>query len=91
MFVDVIYPGWVPFDGLGGSENVTGFIGMTNKIMNDYNLTNFIGGHLTRIGTIDDIKTQQEFISDLKSISQQVLKNVSFADIAKVVGTIQSR
>jgi hypothetical protein len=29
MFVDVVHPGWVPlvlFDGLGGSENVTGFI-----------------------------------------------------------------
>jgi hypothetical protein len=26
MFVDVVYPGWVSFDGLGGAENVTGFI-----------------------------------------------------------------
>ena len=26
MFVDVVHPGWVPFDDLGGAENVTGFI-----------------------------------------------------------------
>lgn len=87
MFVEVIYPGWVPFDGLGRSENVTGYIDTTNKIMNNYDdLINFVGGHLTRIGTMEDMHTQQEFLSDLKSTSQQVIQNVSFADIAKVVG-----
>ena len=86
MFVDVIYPGWVPFDGLGGSENVTGFMDATNMIIKNYHIDKFIGGHLTRIGTIDDIKTQQEFLSDLKAIGQQSLKNISFSDIAKIVG-----
>ena len=37
MFVDVIYPGGVPFDGLGGSDNVTCFINITNKIMKTIN------------------------------------------------------
>jgi hypothetical protein len=86
MFVDVIYPGWVPFDGLGGSENVTGFMDATNMIIKNYHIEKFIGGHLTRMGTIDDIKTQQEFLSDLKAIGQQSLKNISFSDIAKIVG-----
>ena len=86
MFVDVIYPGGVPFDGLGGSDNVTGFINITNKIMKNYLFNNFIGGHLTRIGNTDDLKTQQEFIADLKSTSQQLLKSISFNDVAKVVG-----
>jgi len=26
MFVDVVHPGWVSFDDLGGAENITGFI-----------------------------------------------------------------
>jgi len=32
------------------------------------------------------LKTQQEFIADLKSTSQQLLKSISFNDVAKVVG-----
>jgi glyoxylase-like metal-dependent hydrolase (beta-lactamase superfamily II) len=86
MFVDVIYPGWVPYDGLGASENVNGFIDVPNKIINNYKVDKFIGGHLTRIGTMEDVKTHQEFLSDLKSTTQQILKDVTFADIAKVVG-----
>jgi glyoxylase-like metal-dependent hydrolase (beta-lactamase superfamily II) len=86
MFVDVIYPGWVPFDGLGGSENVTGFMDTTDEITNNYDVDKFIGGHLTRIGSMDDIEAQKEFVLDLKTTAQQVLRNVSFADIAKVVG-----
>ena len=87
MFVDVIYPGWVPFNGLGGSENVTGFMDTPDKIANNYSVDRFIGGHLTRIGSMEDIWAQKEFISDLKTTSQQVLKNVSFGDMAKVVGS----
>jgi glyoxylase-like metal-dependent hydrolase (beta-lactamase superfamily II) len=86
MLVDVIYPGWVPFDGLEGSENITGFIEVPNTIMNNYDLENFVGGHLTRLGTVDDIRMHQEFIQDLKATAQEVLQNVSFGDIAKVVG-----
>jgi len=33
--VAVVYTGRVPFDGLGGSENVTGFLDSTNMIMNN--------------------------------------------------------
>jgi glyoxylase-like metal-dependent hydrolase (beta-lactamase superfamily II) len=86
MFVDVIYPGWVPFGGLGGSENVTGFMDTPDEITNNYQVDKFIGGHLTRIGSAEDIEVQKEFMLDLKTTAQQVLKNVSFADIAKVVG-----
>jgi glyoxylase-like metal-dependent hydrolase (beta-lactamase superfamily II) len=86
MFVDVVYPGWVPFDRLGGSENVTGFMATPGEITANYKVDKFIGGHLTRIGTMKDIVTQKEFISDLKATAQQVLRNVSFGDIAKAVG-----
>lgn len=86
MLVDVIYPGWVPFDGLGGSENITGYIEVPEIITSNYDFDNFVGGHLTRLGTVDDIRLHQEFIQDLNATAQQVLQNVSFGDIAKVVG-----
>jgi len=86
MFVDVIYPGWVPFDGLGGAENVTGFLDTPDEIANNYKVDKFIGGHLTRIGTMEDIGVQKEFTLDLKTTAQQVLRNVSFGDMARVIG-----
>ena len=86
MFVDVVYPGWVPFDGLAGAENVTGFIQAANVMMNNYDFNNFVAGHLTRLGTVDDIRTHQEFLQDLQTTAQQVRQNVSSADIASVVG-----
>ncbi len=86
MFVDVVYPGWVPFDGLGGAENVTGFIQAADIMMNNYDFNNFVGGHVTRLGSVDDIRTHQEFVQDLQTTAQQVLQNVTFVDIATVVG-----
>ena len=39
--VDVVYPGWVPFDGLGGAENVTGFIETADMMINNYKFDKF--------------------------------------------------
>jgi hypothetical protein len=76
----------VPFDGLGGDENVTGFIQASDMMIDSYNFDKFVAGHLTRLGTVDDIRTHQEFMQDLRTTAQQVLQNVSFADITSVVG-----
>ena len=70
VFVDVVYPGWVPFDGLGGAENVTGFIQASDTMINSYNFDKFVAGHLTRLGTVDDIRTHQEFMQDLQTTAQ---------------------
>lgn len=71
---------------VGGSENVTGFMDTPDEITNNYNVDKFIGGHLARIGSVEDIGAQKEFMLDLKTTAQKVLKSVSFADMAEVVG-----
>lgn len=50
MFVDVVHPGWVPFDGLGGTENVTSFIETADIMINNYNFGKFEAGPLTGLG-----------------------------------------
>lgn len=72
MFVNEVYPGWVPFNGLGGAENVSGFIETADMMINNYDFNKFEAGHLTRLGIVDDTRTDQEFIQDLHTISQQV-------------------
>jgi hypothetical protein len=51
MLVDIVYPGWIVFDGLAGSENVTGFIRAHDISLNNYDFDKFVGGHVTRLGT----------------------------------------
>ena len=55
-------------------------------MINNYVFGKFEAGHLTRLGIVEDNKTHQEFIQDLQTTSQQVGQNVSFGDIALVVG-----
>lgn len=86
MLVDVIYPGWIIFDGLAGSENVTGFIQAHDTALNNYDFDKFIGGHVTRIGTPQDIVTQKQFVSDLRAAAQTGLQNVNFSTVAQEVG-----
>jgi hypothetical protein len=65
---------------------VTGFIGAHDIALNNYDFDKFVGGHVTRLGTSQDILTQKEFVSDLKAAAQTGLKNVSFSSVAQEVG-----
>jgi hypothetical protein len=86
MLVDVVYPGWVPFVYLAIANDVAGFINAHDIILNNYDLDTFVGGHLTRLGTRDDVVTQQEFVSDLEKAAAKANNEVQFSDIATQVG-----
>ena len=64
MLVDIVFPGWVPFAYFGGTQSVPGFIKAHDQILN-YNFKHYIGGHLNRVGTREDVKTQREYVNDL--------------------------
>jgi glyoxylase-like metal-dependent hydrolase (beta-lactamase superfamily II) len=86
MLVDVVFPGWVPFVYLAISSDVAGFIKSHDIALNNYDFDTFVGGHLTRLGTQDDVKTQQEFVNDLEKAAVKANSEVQFADIASQVG-----
>lgn len=64
MLVDIIYPGWIPFNSLGEVQNVPGFVKAHEQIL-EYDFDYYIGGHLNRAGTRQDVLIQQEYIQDL--------------------------
>ena len=64
MLVDVVYPGWVPFDALGESQNIPGYIAAHDLLLG-YDFTHYIGGHLDRSGTRDDVLIAQSYLKDL--------------------------
>jgi hypothetical protein len=87
MLVDVVYPGWVPFFYLAIVSDIAGFIKAHDIALNNYDFDTFVGGHLTRLGTRDDVVTQQEFISDLGKAATHASSEVQFGEIAEQVGS----
>lgn len=86
MLVDVVFPGWVPFLNLAIAEDVAGFIKAHDIILSNYDFDTFVGGHLTRLGTRDDVMIQQEFVSDLEKAAGKANSEVQFGDVAAQVG-----
>jgi hypothetical protein len=86
MLIDVIFPGWVPFPYLELTKDTAGFIKAHDIVLNNYDFNIFVGGHLTRLGTRNDVIAQREFVSDLERAAAQANQQVSFGEIAKQVG-----
>ena len=85
MLVDIIFPGWVPFPDLALAEDVFGFI-KAHDIALSYDFDTFVGGHLTRTGTREDVQVQREFITDLVAASNRANQNVTFSEVLEKVG-----
>jgi glyoxylase-like metal-dependent hydrolase (beta-lactamase superfamily II) len=66
MLVDVVFPGWVPFAYLAESQNIPGWLEAPAVALN-YPFDTYVGGHLTRLGTRNDVIIQQEYVTELKT------------------------
>jgi glyoxylase-like metal-dependent hydrolase (beta-lactamase superfamily II) len=84
MLVDVVFPGWVPFAYLAESQNIPGWLEAPAQALG-YPFHTFIGGHLTRLGTRDDVVIQQEYVADLKAQTASAIDTFNVADVYKSV------
>lgn len=64
MLVDVVYPGWIPFTELGVSTFIPGWIKAHDQIL-EYPFKHYLGGHLGRSGSREDVEIQREYVTDL--------------------------
>jgi len=64
MLVDVLLPGWVPFDSFNLNEDVPGSIAAPDTAL-AYPWKHFIGGHMGRLGTRHDMAVYQQYIADI--------------------------
>ena len=85
MLVDVIFPGWVPFKDLAMAEDVPFFLYAHEKVL-EYDFETFIGGHLTRLGTPEDVQIQKEYFDDIQKNAGLANQQVDFMEIAQKVG-----
>ena len=65
MLVDIVFPGWGPFANLGEAENVPGYI-LAHAQALAYPFTTYIGGHLNRVGTREDVMIAQKYVLSLR-------------------------
>ena len=83
MLVDIIFPGWVPFPYLAIAKDTAGFI-------KAHDIALIVAGHLTRLGTRNDVIIQKEFVSDLEKAASKANQEVLFSKIASQVGRFDS-
>jgi glyoxylase-like metal-dependent hydrolase (beta-lactamase superfamily II) len=82
MLVDIIYPGWVPYKNLGIAEDVQSYIA-GHDIALKYEFDWFLGGHVTRLGTRQDVLESQAYVNDLKQAASQAYQTIAITDIAR--------
>jgi glyoxylase-like metal-dependent hydrolase (beta-lactamase superfamily II) len=64
MLVDIALPGWVPFYDFNLSEDVPGAIAAPAKALS-LPWKHYIGGHMGRLGTRDDVVTHRQYVTDV--------------------------
>ncbi len=64
MVVDIVFPGWTPFPDLALAESVDGFLAAHDQILS-YDFDRYIGGHINRFGTREDVEIQKEYFADI--------------------------
>jgi len=77
MLVDVVYPGYMPYPGLGVASDVPGYIAAHRQAL-AYDFTDFVGGHVDRIGTRADVERSMEFVADLRQVAEELLAQRPF-------------
>jgi glyoxylase-like metal-dependent hydrolase (beta-lactamase superfamily II) len=75
MLIDIVNSGWVPIYNLNLSEDVPGYIDAPERAL-AYPWQHYIGGHLGRLGTRDDVVLHQRYIADIVESSYAALGSV---------------
>ena len=83
MLVDIVFPGWVPFPYLAIAKDTAGFIKAHDIALEKYDFDTLVGGHLTRLGTRNDVIVQKEFVADLENAATKANQEVLFSKVAQ--------
>ena len=64
MLVDILLPGWAPYNSFNVNEDVAGSVAAPARAMT-YRWKHFIGGHMGRLGNRHDMVVYQRYVNDL--------------------------
>src|SRR5438270_5121743 len=66
MLIDIVNPGWAPISMSNLSEDIPGYVA-SPAIALQYPWKHFIGGHVGRLGTRDDVTLHQQYMADISA------------------------
>jgi glyoxylase-like metal-dependent hydrolase (beta-lactamase superfamily II) len=75
MLIDIVNPGWAPVYQSNLTEDVQGYIAAPATALT-YPWKHFIGGHMGRLGSRDDIAVHQQYMADIVASSHTALDTV---------------
>ena len=75
MLIDIVNPGWAPVYLANLTEDIPGYLEAPANAL-AYSWKHFIGGHLGRLGTRDDVITHQQYITDIADNVRSALSTV---------------
>ena len=75
MLVDIVNPGWAAVCQSHLADDVPGYIEAADTALT-YPWKHFIGGHMGRLGTRDDIATHRQYMADIADSSRKALDTV---------------
>lgn len=80
MFVDIVFPGWMPWSAFGVAQDVPGYFKQVRDL-DRHPFEKLVGGHVARIGTHADVKLQIEFDDDIKAAARDALASEEYGHI----------
>ena len=75
MLVDIVNPGWAAVCHSNLADDVPGYIEAADTALT-YPWKHFIGGHMGRLGTRDDVATHRQYMADIVDSSRKALDTV---------------
>jgi glyoxylase-like metal-dependent hydrolase (beta-lactamase superfamily II) len=75
MLVDIVNPGWAPVYQSNLTEDIQGYLEAPATALS-YPWKHFIGGHMGRLGSRDDITLHQQYMADIAAGSRTALDTV---------------
>jgi hypothetical protein len=75
MLVDIVNAGWAPVYLSNLTEDIPGYIEAPANAL-AYPWKHFIGGHLGRLGTRDDVTLHQQYMADIAASVRQAIDTV---------------
>jgi len=75
MLVDIVNPGWVPIYRSNLTEDIPGYLEAPGNAL-AYSWKYFIGGHMGRLGTRDDLLLHQKYMQDIVDSSRIAIDTV---------------
>jgi glyoxylase-like metal-dependent hydrolase (beta-lactamase superfamily II) len=75
LLVDIVNPGWAPVYVSNLTEDIPGYLQAPATALS-YPWKHFIGGHLGRLGTRDDVRLHQQYMADISENSRKAIDTV---------------